>query len=58
MTSASSSQVIHQTKASVEVAPLPHGAAARDSKDSAGPVQRFTAAEWRAFIGAIKDSSL
>jgi hypothetical protein len=42
----------------VEVSPLPYGAAVRDSKDSAGPVLRFTAAEWDAFIGAIKDGSL
>jgi hypothetical protein len=38
----------------VEVAALPHGAAVRDSKDSDGPVLRFTNGEWRAFIGAIK----
>jgi hypothetical protein len=42
----------------VEVMALPHSAAVRDSKDSGGPVLRFTVAEWRAFIGAIKDGSL
>jgi hypothetical protein len=27
----------------------------RDSKDPAGPVLRFTAAEWDAFIAGVKD---
>ena len=35
----------------VEVASLPDGLiGVRDSKDTAGPVLRFTPAEWRAFI--------
>ena len=40
----------------VEVAPLPDGGmAVRDSKDPDGPVLTFTAAEWAAFIGGVKD---
>jgi hypothetical protein len=40
----------------VEVASLPDGGrAVRDSKDPAGPVLRFTASEWDAFIGGAKD---
>jgi hypothetical protein len=42
----------------VEVATLPQGAAMRDSKDSGGPVLRFTDGEWHAFIGAIKAGSI
>jgi hypothetical protein len=42
----------------VEVAHMPGGAAVRDSKDTAGPVLRFTMGEWRAFLAAIKDGSL
>ena len=39
----------------VEVAPLPEGGrAVRDSKDAGGPVLRFTAEQWRAFIGGVK----
>ena len=39
----------------VEVALLADGGrAVRDSKDSHGPVLRFTANEWKAFIGRIK----
>jgi hypothetical protein len=35
----------------VEVANLPDGSVGvRDSKDSAGPVLRFTSDEWRAFV--------
>jgi hypothetical protein len=35
----------------VEVASLPDGAiGVRDSKDASGPVLRFTASEWQAFI--------
>jgi hypothetical protein len=38
----------------VEVASLPDGrVGVRDSKDAAGPVLRFTAAEWRAFVGGV-----
>jgi hypothetical protein len=40
----------------VEVAPLVGGGAAvRDSKDPAGALLRFTAAEWRAFLAGVKD---
>jgi len=39
----------------VEVAALPEGGrGVRDSKDAAGPVLRFTAEEWRAFVGDVK----
>jgi Domain of unknown function (DUF397) len=38
----------------VEVASLPGGQIGiRDSKDVAGPVLRFTAAEWKAFVGGV-----
>ncbi|OHV63468.1 DUF397 domain-containing protein [Pseudofrankia sp. BMG5.36] len=40
----------------VEVAALPDGGrAVRDSKDPEGPVLRFTAAEWRAFLAGARD---
>lgn len=40
----------------VEVAALPDGGmAVRDSKDPDGPVLTFTAGEWAAFIGGVKD---
>lgn len=42
----------------VEVAPLPHAAAMRDSKDPSGPVLRFSADAWLAFVSAIKDGRL
>jgi Domain of unknown function (DUF397) len=38
----------------VEVAPAREGTAVRDSKDPAGPVLRFSADAWRAFVGAVK----
>lgn len=38
----------------VEIASLPNGIAVRDSKDPSGPVLRFSAAEWRAFVRKIK----
>jgi hypothetical protein len=39
----------------VEVANLPDGGrAVRDSKDTSGPVLRFTGSEWRAFIAGVK----
>ncbi len=38
----------------VEVATLPGGVAVRDSKDPDGPVLRFTADEWRAFLARAK----
>jgi len=40
----------------VEVASLPDGrVGVRDSKDTAGPVLRFTAAEWEAFVGGVRN---
>jgi len=40
----------------VEVAVLPDGGRAlRDSKDPAGPVLRFTSAEWGAFVAGARD---
>ncbi|OFB43220.1 DUF397 domain-containing protein [Frankia sp. B2] len=42
--------------ACVEVATLPDGGrAVRDSKDPEGPVLRFTASEWSAFIAGARD---
>lgn len=42
----------------VEVAPSPDGTAVRDSKDAHGPVLRFSADAWQAFIGDVKDGRL
>jgi hypothetical protein len=40
----------------VEVASLPDGGVGvRDSKDTAGPVLRFTAAEWTAFVAGARN---
>jgi hypothetical protein len=40
----------------VEVASLPQGEiGVRDSKDSEGPVLRFTPDEWRAFLGGVRN---
>ena len=39
----------------VEIAELTNMIAVRDSKNPAGPLLRFTRAEWRAFIGGAKD---
>ena len=40
----------------VEVASLPDAeVGVRDSKNTAGPVLRFTPAEWRAFIGGVQN---
>jgi hypothetical protein len=40
----------------VEVASLPDNAVGvRDSKDSEGPVLRFTPAEWDAFVGGVRN---
>ena len=40
----------------VEVASLPDGGiGVRDSKDSEGPVLRFTSDEWHAFIGGVRN---
>lgn len=38
----------------VEAAGLDDGRAVRDSKDPAGPMLRFTAAAWSAFIWGIR----
>jgi Domain of unknown function (DUF397) len=39
----------------VEVAGLPGGEiGVRDSKDTKGPVLRFTPAEWHAFLGGVR----
>ncbi len=38
----------------VEVAPLPDGMGVRDSKDPGGPVLRFSADAWRAFLDDVK----
>jgi hypothetical protein len=39
----------------VEVASLPDGrVGVRDSKDSDGPVLKFTSDEWRTFLGAAQ----
>lgn len=39
----------------VEVAVLPHGGTAiRDSKDPQGSILMFDAAEWAAFVAAVK----
>jgi hypothetical protein len=40
----------------VEVASLPDGEiGVRNSRDSAGPVLRFTPNEWRAFLGGVRN---
>jgi hypothetical protein len=40
----------------VEVASLADGlVGVRDSKDSDGPVLRFTSSEWRAFVGGVRN---
>jgi Domain of unknown function (DUF397) len=40
----------------VEVAGLPDDEiGVRDSKDSAGPVLRFTPGEWHAFLGGVRN---
>jgi hypothetical protein len=40
----------------VEVASLPdEEVGVRDSKNTAGPVLRFTPAEWHAFIGGVRN---
>lgn len=44
-----------ESGACVEVAPLPDGGmAVRDSKRPDGPVLRFTAAEWAAFVAGAR----
>ena len=42
----------------VEVAPVREATAIRDSKNPAGPVLRFPADSWRAFIGAVKSGRI
>jgi hypothetical protein len=40
----------------VEVASLPDGrVGVRNSRDSAGPILRFTSDEWHAFLGGVRD---
>jgi hypothetical protein len=40
----------------VEVTSLPDGRiGVRDSKDTQGPVLRFTSSEWKAFIGGVRN---
>jgi hypothetical protein len=40
----------------VEVASLPGGTiGVRNSRDCAGPVLRFTSAEWHAFLGGVRN---
>ena len=40
----------------VEVASLTEGGiGVRDSKDTAGPILRFTPAEWDAFLGGVRN---
>jgi hypothetical protein len=40
----------------VEVASLPHGeVGVRNSRDSEGPVLRFTSDEWHAFLGGVRN---
>jgi hypothetical protein len=40
----------------VEVADLPDGrVGVRHSKDTAGPVLRFTTGEWQAFLGGVRN---
>lgn len=42
------------SSACVEVAVLEDGVIVRDSKDQTGPVLRFTAREWRAFLAGVR----
>ena len=43
----------------VEVASLPEGEiGVRNSRDSAGPVLRFTPAEWHAFLGGVRNGEI
>jgi Domain of unknown function (DUF397) len=43
-----------QENACVEVADLSGGTAVRDSKDPAGPVLTFTAAQWAVFTHSVR----
>ncbi len=38
----------------VEIAAMPNGTAARDSKDPNGPILRFSADAWRTFVRNVK----
>ncbi len=38
----------------VEIAPFPNGMVVRDSKDPDGPILRFSADAWRAFVREVK----
>jgi Domain of unknown function (DUF397) len=42
----------------IEVASVRGGSAVRDSKDPDGPVLRFAADAWRAFVAAVKSGAL
>lgn len=45
--------------ACVEIAALPGGGRlVRDSKDPGGPVLRFAAADWRAFVLGVKGAGI
>jgi len=44
--------------ACVEIAYLADAVAVRDSKDPAGPVLRFQAESWRAFVDAVRRGEL
>jgi hypothetical protein len=41
--------------ACVEVAPVTGGVLVRDSKDPGGPMLRYTAAEWHAFLHGARN---
>jgi len=50
------SSLSYSNGACVEVAGLPDGKIGiRDSKDSEGPVLRFTSDEWHAFLGGVRN---
>jgi hypothetical protein len=42
----------------IEVASVRGGSAVRDSKDPDGPVLRFAADAWSAFVAAVKSGAL
>jgi hypothetical protein len=41
----------------IEVASVRQGSAVRDSKDPDGPVLRFSANAWHAFVAAVKSGA-
>jgi hypothetical protein len=49
-----SSYSINRGDNCVEVATLPDTIMVRDTKDRTGPVLRFSAADWRRFLGQLK----